>query len=87
MNHLFRPYFRKYVLIFFDDILVYNKTVEDHQRHVREVLKILKENHLFAKRSKYKFGCIRVDYLGHVITEMVSPLTPESFEQSENCLF
>lgn len=80
MNHLFRPYFRKYALIFFDDILVYSKTVEDHQRHVRVVLKVLKENHLFAKHSKCKFVCIRVDYLEHVITENGISVNPHKLQ-------
>lgn len=54
---------------FFDDILIYSKTVEEQREHLKRVLQILKNNHLFAKRSKYKFVCLKVDYLGHVISE------------------
>lgn len=80
MNHLFRLYFRRYVLIFFDDILVYSRTMEDHKLHLREVLRVLKENHLYAKCSKCKFGCVRVDYFGHVITENGISVDPRKLQ-------
>lgn len=57
------------MLIFFDDIQVYTSSLQEHREHLKLVLKVLTENHLFAKRSKCKFRCLRVDYLGHVITE------------------
>ena len=44
MNDIFRPMLRKYVLVFFDDILIYNKDWETHLLHVREVLSILQKN-------------------------------------------
>lgn len=53
------------MLIFFDDILICSRSLDDY----RVVLRILKENRLFSKLSKCKFGCLRVDYLGHEITE------------------
>lgn len=60
--------------------MVYSKTLGDHQKHLREVLKVLKVNHLFAKRSKCKFGCIRVYYLGHVITENEISVDPKKLQ-------
>jgi len=68
MNELFKPYLRKFVLIFFDDILVYSKNLQDHLNHVRVVLDILKKNQLFAKKSKCQFGVTEVAYLGHVVS-------------------
>lgn len=67
MNNIFRPYLGRYVLIFFNDILIYSQTLGDHRKPLRRVLQVLKENCLFAKQSKCKFGCLQVDYLGHVI--------------------
>jgi len=68
MNKLFKPYLRKFVLIFFDDILVYSISLQDHLKHVRIVFDILKKNKLFAKRSKCQFGVPEVAYLGHVVS-------------------
>ena len=68
MNKVFKPFLRKFVLVFFDDILVYNKSMSDHVIHLRSVLEILATNHLYAKRSKCMFACTKVEYLGHVIT-------------------
>ena len=68
MNELFKPYLRKFVLIFFDDILIYSISLQDHLKHVRIVFDILKKNQLFAKRSKCQFGVPEVAYLGHVVS-------------------
>ncbi|KAJ0482832.1 putative nucleotidyltransferase, Ribonuclease H [Helianthus annuus] len=67
MNDLFRQHLRKFVLVFFDDILVYSKSIDDHVRHLQVVLGILKANRLFANSSKCCFGVKEVNYLGHVI--------------------
>ncbi|KAI3522148.1 hypothetical protein L1887_11628 [Cichorium endivia] len=68
MNKVFRPHLRKFVLVFFDDILVYSRTVADHQRHLRVVFECLRAEKLFCNRKKCVFGHDRVDYLGHVVT-------------------
>ena len=54
--------------MFFDDILVYSKSLVEHVIHLRKVLEILATNKLYAKRSKCMFACKEVEYLGHVIT-------------------
>jgi hypothetical protein len=69
MNDLFRPHLRKFILVFFDDILVYSKSWEDHLSHLYTVLTIFSTNSLFVKESKCRFGVTSVDYLGHVISE------------------
>lgn len=70
MNDLFRPHPRKFILVFFDDILVYSRTWDDHLSHLRIVFTILKTNQLFAKETKCRFGVSQVDYLGHIISEL-----------------
>ncbi|KAL4366769.1 hypothetical protein GQ457_05G003480 [Hibiscus cannabinus] len=67
MNDIFRPYLRKFVLVFFDDILIYSKTWAEHMHHIRQVCEILRDNMLFLKKSKCFFGESKVTYLGHVI--------------------
>jgi hypothetical protein len=68
MNHIFRNQLRKLVLVFFDDILVYNKTWQEHMRHLDEVLSIMEAQSLYAKESKCEFGMTKLLYLGHIIS-------------------
>ncbi|KAL0361456.1 UNVERIFIED_CONTAM: Transposon Ty3-I Gag-Pol polyprotein [Sesamum radiatum] len=68
MNLVFAPYLRKFILVFFDDILIYSKTWSEHLHHLHITLDILRQNQLYAKRSKCDFGQERIEYLGHIIT-------------------
>ena len=68
MNQVFKPFLRQFVLVFFDDILVYSKSLAQHVIHLRKVLEILATNKSYAKKSKCMFACKEVEYLGHVIT-------------------
>ena len=68
MNSIFKPFLRKFVLVFFDDIPIYNKYWKDHVQHVDRVLKLLEEKQLYAKTSKYSFGVQEVEYLGHIVS-------------------
>lgn len=55
MNDVFRDCLRRFVLIFFDDILIYNSCISDHLKHLRTVFMLMRENKMFAKRSKCVF--------------------------------
>ncbi|KAL0302716.1 UNVERIFIED_CONTAM: Retrovirus-related Pol polyprotein from transposon [Sesamum angustifolium] len=68
MNSLFRPYLRHFVLVFFDDILIYSPTWNSHLTHLTTVLPVLQDNCFFAKLSKCLFGVTSMDYLGHVVS-------------------
>ncbi|GAU25204.1 hypothetical protein TSUD_151040 [Trifolium subterraneum] len=67
MNTIFQNVLRKYVLVFFDDILVYSKTWQEHLKHLAAVLQVLQDNELFVKLSKCSFGVSEIEYLGHVV--------------------
>lgn len=56
MNHVFRGQLRKFVLVFFDDILVYNRTLEEYLQDLEVVLLILEEQQFYAKLSKWSSG-------------------------------
>jgi hypothetical protein len=68
MNHIFKDHLRKSILVFFDDILVYNKSWKEHIRHMDEVLSIMEAQSLYAKEYKWEFGMIEILYLGHIIS-------------------
>jgi hypothetical protein len=67
MNHVFNKQLRKHLLVFFDDLLIYNQTWEEHLRHVGRILFIMDKQSLYAKESKWEFGMTEVLYLGHII--------------------
>jgi hypothetical protein len=67
MNKILKPYLQKFVLVFFDDILIYNHTWDAHLLHVDKVLLLLQENQLFVKNTKCSFGASEVEYLGHIV--------------------
>ncbi|GJZ32919.1 gypsy/ty3 retroelement polyprotein [Tanacetum coccineum] len=66
MIKVFKQYLRKFVLVFFDDILIYSQTMKDHVLHLKTVLETMRSHKLYDKRSKYVFGTDKVEYLGHV---------------------
>ena len=67
MNRVCRPMLDRFVIVFIDDILVYSKTKEHHEQHMREVLETLRRGRLYAKFSKCKFWVREVQILGHLI--------------------
>lgn len=68
MNSLSKPFLRKFVLVFFDDILVYSKNETDHVGHLKLVLEVMRTNKLYAKQSKCVFNSNHMEYLGHIIS-------------------
>lgn len=60
MNEVFRRYLRQFVLVFFDDILVYNRSLQEHITHLSVLLKVLQDNTLFSKKEKCSFARSRI---------------------------
>ena len=68
MNHVLRPLIGKFVVVYFDDILIYSNCLNDHVKHVREVLVILRRQKLFANLSKCDFAQDKLIFLGFVVS-------------------
>ncbi|KAJ3703015.1 hypothetical protein LUZ61_006720 [Rhynchospora tenuis] len=84
MNTLFKPYLRHFILVFFDDILIYSKSLEDHVLHLTTALQILVDNNLYAKLSKCVFGVPQVEYLGHIISSQGVATDPHKIDAMVN---
>jgi hypothetical protein len=68
MNKVFMEYLDKFVVVFIDDILIFSKTEEEQEKHLRMVLEKLRSNKLYAKFSKCEFWLTEVVFLRHVIS-------------------
>ena len=68
MNDIFKKYLRKFILVFFYDILVYTKTWSEHIHYLSTTLQLLQDNSLVLNPKKYSFGKTKIDYLGHLIS-------------------
>ena len=67
MNDVLRPFIDDFVIVYLDDILVFSKTWEDHLKHVKQTLDVLKKENLYVKLSKCEFGKTSLNYLGHIV--------------------
>ena len=80
MNRVFKPFLDQFVIVFIDDILVYSKSGEDHEQHLRMVLQTLRERQLYAKSSKCEFWSNNVTFLGHVVSKDGIQVDPSKVE-------
>jgi hypothetical protein len=80
MNHVFHPFHHKFVLVLFDDILIYSKTWQAHLTHVEQVLHLLSQHQLFLKQSKCAFGDSKLEYLGHIVDKDGVRVDPKKTE-------
>ena len=68
MHRVFQPYLDQFVVVFVDDILIYSQSEREHEDHLRIVLQLLRDHHLYAKFSKCEFWLTDVRFLGHVVS-------------------
>lgn len=84
MNRVFNEYLDKFVIVFINGILTYSKTQEEHKKHLREVLEILRKEKLFAKFKKCEFWLCQVAFLGHIIFDHGIAVDPNKVEAVAN---
>ncbi|GKB41862.1 putative reverse transcriptase domain-containing protein [Tanacetum coccineum] len=84
MNRVCKPYLDKFVIVLIDDILVYYKDKEEHGKHLKIILELLKKERLYAKFSKCDFWLDSVQILGHVIDCNGVHVDPAKIEAIKN---
>ena len=87
MNEVFSEFLDQFVIVYLDDILVYSETWEEHLKHIRKVLEILRKQKLYAKLSKCCFGAQEVDYLGFILRPSGVAIDPHKTRSIEEWLF
>ncbi|GJU97264.1 putative nucleotidyltransferase, ribonuclease H [Tanacetum coccineum] len=80
MNRIFHEFLDKFVIVFIDDILIFSKSKEEHEDHLRTVLQILRQEKLYAKFSKCEFWLSRVAFLGHIVSSEGITMDPAKVE-------
>ncbi len=68
MNSVFHDKLDEFLIIYIDDIHIYSKSTEKHTENLEYVLQKLKENDLYANKTKSEFVQIKMDFLGHVLS-------------------
>ena len=67
-------------MVFVDNILIYSKSEEEHEDHLRIVLQTLRDHQLYAKFSNCEFWLTKVKFLGHVVSASGVSVDPEKVE-------
>ena len=80
MNDIFRQHLNRFVLVYLDDVLVFSRHPDEHIKHLRTVLQILRQNQLYIKLSKCEFALPAIKFLGHVITDKGITMDPDKIK-------
>ncbi|GKB92723.1 putative reverse transcriptase domain-containing protein [Tanacetum coccineum] len=84
INRVCKPYLDKFIIMFIDDILIYSKSEEEHEVHLKTILDLLKKEKLYAKFSKCEFQLQEVQFLGHVVNRNGIHIDPSKVESVKN---
>ncbi|MCO5570722.1 hypothetical protein L7F22_024450 [Adiantum nelumboides] len=79
MERIFRPH-RNFTGVFFDDVIIYSKSMEEHKKHLQVIFQALRDNKLFINQKKSEFFLQEIQYLGHIISKSNIRMDPSKLE-------
>ncbi|MCO5557233.1 hypothetical protein L7F22_010794 [Adiantum nelumboides] len=79
MERIFRPH-RNFTEVFFNDVIIYSKSMEEHKKHLQEIFQALRDNKLFINQKKSEFFLQEIQYLGHIISKSGIRMDPSKLE-------
>jgi hypothetical protein len=84
MNHVFSPYIGRFLYVYLDDIVIFSDTLEDHVKHVKLVIDILRREKFYLGRNKLHFLENELKLLGHVIGKNGIRMDPDKVDSVLN---
>ena len=84
MNKVLQRYIDKFCIVYLDDILIFSKTTEEHEQHVKTILRTLKEAGIILNLDKCKFFATQIRFLSHIIDKDGSRPDPQNVEKVIN---
>ena len=79
MEKLFRPH-QSFTGVFFDDIIIYSKSLQEHKQHLKVIFQVLRDNKLYINQKKSEFFLKEIQYLGHIISQAGIQMDLEKLE-------
>ncbi|MCO5604146.1 hypothetical protein L7F22_058306 [Adiantum nelumboides] len=79
MERIFQPH-RNFTGVFFDDVIIYSKSMEEHKKHLQVIFQALRDNKLFINQKKNEFFLQEIQYLGHIISKLGIRMDPSKLE-------
>ncbi len=80
MNHLFSSYIGRFMDVYLDDIIVYSNTLEEHMKHVKLIIDILKKEKFYLRENKVHFLAKELKVLGHIVDRQGICMDPDKVD-------
>jgi hypothetical protein len=86
MNHVLQNFIGKFVVVYFDDILIYSRNESDHSDHIRQVLQVLRDSQLYGNLEMCTSCKDKVIFLGYVVSKNGVEVDASKIEAIQNWL-